>query len=115
SCVAGIQSGIPEPPTTTTSTTTTSTTTSTTLGDVCVRWNADVASVAEGAWTGSVGTCTAGDIPASGRANYLKLVNLYRNLAHLPGVTNDATLDAKTQQCALMMHANGDLDHSPPP
>ncbi|MFO0571882.1 MAG: CAP domain-containing protein, partial [Polyangiaceae bacterium] len=59
-------------------------------------------------------TCTAGDITAIGRTNSLKLVNLYRWLAGLPAVTNASGADQAAQACALMMHANGQLSHSPP-
>ena len=81
---------------------------------VCGRWNADRADLNEGIWSGSVNTCSAGDIGAPGRTNALKLVNLYRFLVDLPPVTTDPTLDAKAQKCALMMTANGTLSHSPP-
>ncbi len=81
---------------------------------VCERWNDDRVDLSEGTWTGSVGTCDAGDVTGNGRANALKLINLYRWLADLPPVTNDAGRDAMGQECALMMHANGQLSHSPP-
>lgn len=81
---------------------------------VCGRWNSDRQDMSEGTWSGSVATCNAGDISSNGRANALKLVNLYRWIADLPAVTTDSTLDAKAQECALMMTANGQLNHSPP-
>jgi hypothetical protein len=81
---------------------------------VCERWNDDRADLSEGTWSGNVGTCDAGDVTGGGRANALKLVNLYRWLAGLPPVVNDAGRDAMGQECALMMHANGQLSHSPP-
>jgi hypothetical protein len=81
---------------------------------VCARWNADRASLAEGNWSGSVAGCDPGDVAAPGRDNALKLVNLYRFLANLPPVTNEAARDAEAQACALMMHANGQLNHFPP-
>jgi hypothetical protein len=55
-----------------------------------------------------------GDISADGRANALRLYNLYRWLADLPAVTTDATRDRQAQACALMMRANGMLSHTPP-
>lgn len=58
--------------------------------------------------------CNAGDTSAAGRANALKLVNLYRFMAGLPPVTNDAARDQKAQACALMMDANDALSHAPP-
>jgi uncharacterized protein YkwD len=81
---------------------------------VCDRWNEDRADLSEGSWSGSVSTCDPGDISATGRANALKIINLYRWLADLPAVESDATRDAQNQECALMMHANGALSHSPP-
>ena len=81
---------------------------------VCARWNADRANLSEGTWSGSIDTCTAGDISADGRANALRLYNLYRWLADLPAVTTEATRDRQAQACALMMRANGMLSHSPP-
>lgn len=81
---------------------------------VCQRWSADRADLGEGTWSGSVASCDPGDVSADGRANALKLVNLYRSVAGLPPVTNDATRDQKAQACALMMHANNQLSHTPP-
>ncbi len=81
---------------------------------VCGRWNTDRTNLSEGTWTGSVNTCSAGDIGATGRGNALRVVNLYRSLVDLPPVTTDPALDAKAQQCALMMTANNTLNHFPP-
>lgn len=82
--------------------------------DVCTRWKADRADLSEGTWSGNVAACDAGDLSANARTNALRLVNLYRFLADLPAVTNDATLDAGDQACALMMRANNALNHTPP-
>ncbi len=82
--------------------------------EVCERWNQDRADMNEGTWSGDLGSCIAGDVSAEGRANALKLVNLYRFLAELPPVVTDPSRDADAQQCALMIDANNDLDHSPP-
>jgi uncharacterized protein YkwD len=81
---------------------------------VCDRWKADRANLSEGTWSGSEAGCNAGDIGATGRANALKLVNLYRWLVGLPAVTTLASRDADAQECALMMDANNSLSHSPP-
>jgi hypothetical protein len=81
---------------------------------LCSRWNADRADLSEGTWTGSVSSCDPGDVTGGGRDNALTQVNLYRWIAELPPVTTDPTANADTQQCALMMHANGSLSHSPP-
>ena len=84
------------------------------MPQVCERWNADRADLSEGGSSGSVSQCKAGDISALGRANALKLINLYRFMAGLPAVTTNPTLDQKTQECALMMDANNQISHSPP-
>jgi uncharacterized protein YkwD len=81
---------------------------------VCDRWKADRTNLAEGTWSGSVAGCNASDTGAPGRENALKLVNLYRWLVGLPAVTTAPARDADAQQCALMMHANSSLSHSPP-
>jgi hypothetical protein len=80
----------------------------------CARWNADRADMGEGTWTGSIADCDPGDISADGRANALKLVNLYRWLAELPAVTTSDDRNAEAQACALLMDANDMLSHDPP-
>lgn len=82
---------------------------------ICDRWNADRGDMSEGTWSGSVASCAAGDVAAPGRANAVRLINLYRFMAGLPAVTDDPTRNAAAQECALMMHANGALNHDPPP
>jgi hypothetical protein len=81
---------------------------------VCQRWNADRANLSEGAWSGSVNGCNAGDVAPPGRPNALKLVNLYRWMAGLPEVTGNGSMDSEAQACALMMDANNMLSHTPP-
>jgi len=82
--------------------------------EVCARWKADRVDMSEGSWSGSLNGCMAGDTSTVGRDNALRLINLYRWLSDLPEVAHDASRNAKAQECALMMHANDDLDHSPP-
>lgn len=81
---------------------------------VCARWKADRANMSEGTWSGSVDSCTVGDISADGRENALRLYNLYRWLGNMPSVVTDPTRNAQAQACALMQHANGSLSHEPP-
>ncbi len=81
---------------------------------MCMRWNEDRVDLSEGTWSGSVAACDPGDMSPEGRANALRLVNLYRALAELPQVTTDPGRDAGTQACAVMMEANGMLSHTPP-
>ncbi|MCP4873045.1 MAG: CAP domain-containing protein [Proteobacteria bacterium] len=80
----------------------------------CESWNELTSWIGEGAWSGNVATCDAGDIEPIGRESAVALVNFYRELAGLDPVTSDTLLDAYCQDCALAMHANGDLNHSPP-
>ncbi len=80
----------------------------------CTRWKADTANLAEGAWSGSVDTCMAGDISADGRENALRFFNLIRWLADLPTVVTEDTRNQQAQACALMMTANKMLSHMPP-
>ena len=80
----------------------------------CDRWKADRADLSEGTWTGSVAACDPGDVTGVGRANALRQVNLFRFLAGLPPVTEDATKSTNAQACALMQDANKMLSHSPP-
>lgn len=84
-----------------------------TLG-VCDRWNSDRADLKEGSWNGSVNQCDAGDTSDAGRANALKLVNLYRYMAGLAPVATSPARDQSAQQCALMIDANNKTSHSPP-
>jgi len=42
-------------------------------------------------------------------------VNYFRAMAGLPAVSHEAVKNAKSQQAALMMTANGMLNHVPPP
>ncbi len=85
------------------------------VGDeVCARWLSDRADLSEGSWSGDVGASDPGDMSADGRANALRLANLYRWMADLPAVQTDPTRDAKAQACALIMDAQGQLSHDPP-
>jgi hypothetical protein len=86
-----------------------------TTEQVCTRWNTDRADLSEGSWSGSIAGCNPGDVAAGGRDNTVKLVNLYRWMCGLnDDVGLDATKNSEAQACALMMHANDDLDHTPP-
>jgi len=81
----------------------------------CARWKADRANLAEGTWSGNVASCVVGDISADGRANALRLFNMYRWFADLPAVVTEASRDAQAQACSLMMDANSPmLSHEPP-
>jgi len=81
---------------------------------MCMRWNADRANMSEGTWSGSVNSCTVGDMDASWRDRSLRLVNLYRWLGELDPVTTDPVRNQKAQACALVQEANPGLNHHPP-
>ena len=67
-------------------------------------------------WTGSVGACNAGTISQARLDATIATVNYYRAITTLPDtVTLDSTLSAGDQEMALMIAANGQLSHFPPP
>ena len=66
-------------------------------------------------WAGDVGTCTAGTTTDGFKAAVLARVNYHRAMAGVPAsITLRPDFSDKAQQAALMMSANGALDHSPP-
>ena len=84
--------------------------------DVCDRWTLDRGDLREGAWSGDVETCNAGELESVGRENTLRQVNLLRWLAGLnDDIDTSDGRDASAQECALMSHANDALNHGPPP
>jgi uncharacterized protein YkwD len=66
-------------------------------------------------WTGSVAGCVPGTTSAAFEAATIQEVNYYRTMAGLPSVTLDATKTPSEQSAALMMLAQNDLSHTPPP
>ncbi len=80
---------------------------------VCLRWTCDRADMSEGSWNGAVASCTKGDLTPAGRANALKILNLYRFIADLPAVTTSPMRDSSAQDCALMQDAANMLSHTP--
>ena len=64
-------------------------------------------------WTGSDSGCRAGSASPTSRAATLRAVNFVRSLGGLAPVTFDATLNARSQQTALIMSANQSLSHTP--
>ncbi len=81
---------------------------------VCERYNADMADVSEGTWSGNVDTCDPGDMSAGWREKALKVTNLVRWLSGMPPATLSSSSNEALQECALMMTANHTLNHSPP-
>ncbi len=67
-------------------------------------------------WTGSIGTCSPGTISAAYTTATLLRVNFFRALAgSASGVTFSNTYNQDAQAAALIMSANNNLSHSPPP
>jgi Calx-beta domain/Cysteine-rich secretory protein family len=67
-------------------------------------------------WNGNVAAGNAGVLGASYASAIVSRVNDYRWMAGLPGgVTLDSTENVEAQLAALMMAANNQLSHSPPP
>lgn len=62
---------------------------------------------------GSLLGCLAGLVAPSSNAATLSAMNYVRSLAGLAPVTESPSLSAGAQQAALMMSANGTLDHHP--
>ena len=65
-------------------------------------------------WTGNTAGCQAGAVSSAAQSATLAMVNYFRSMVDLPGVTFDPALSAKSQRAALMMSANNALSHSPP-
>lgn len=66
-------------------------------------------------WTGSVEGCVAGATSAAFQDAVARRINYFRAMAGVPaGIVFDAAMNTKAQAAALMMSANGALDHSPP-
>ncbi|MBN1477897.1 hypothetical protein JXA47_14175 [Candidatus Sumerlaeota bacterium] len=84
--------------------------------DVVNFWNT-VYMASEGVdaeWSGDVASCTAGTTSAAHHEATLRRVNFFRAMVGLPdNVTFDAVYSAKCQEAALMMIAEGALNHYP--
>jgi len=65
-------------------------------------------------WNGSVSGCNPGGTGPAYEQATLTAVNYMRGLADLPAVSFDAALNSKSQSAALIMTAQGNLDHHPP-
>ncbi|CAA6819329.1 MAG: Chitinase (EC [uncultured Thiotrichaceae bacterium] len=66
-------------------------------------------------WTGDVSTCSAGTTTSEFKDSVLSRVNYYRAMAGVPAnITFDSTFSAKAQEAALIMSAEGGLNHFPP-
>lgn len=64
-------------------------------------------------WTGDVDSCDPGTQPDEFQQATLDAINYVRSQVGVAPVTLSAELSAKAQKAALIMHANGTLDHHP--
>lgn len=69
---------------------------------------------AELAWTGDTAKCLPGTISDLAQARTLQRLNYFRRMAGLQGVVFLPANNVQAQAAALLMHANGTLDHAPP-
>lgn len=66
-------------------------------------------------WAGSVAGCAPGATSAAFKAAVAGRINYFRAMAGVPATVELIdSLSEKAQAAALMMSANGDLDHTPP-
>lgn len=66
-------------------------------------------------WTGNVASGDAGTTSRAYQSATLQSINIFRKLAGLSPVVFDTEEGAKCAQAALMMSANRELNHAPPP
>jgi uncharacterized protein YkwD len=85
-----------------------------TAQEVCDRWQQDYPKRSTAVFTSSGAQCDAGQIDPEAHADAMRRVNLHRWLLGMEAATVDWGNQAKAQEAALMMDANGSLSHSPP-
>jgi uncharacterized protein YkwD len=85
-----------------------------TSAEVCARWRSDRMLRARTTWTAGASQCDLGTLDPTAHDDAMRVLNLYRWLAGVAAVTADASLARAQQECAVMMTANGQLNHSPP-
>jgi len=79
----------------------------------CDAWLTARSNLEEGAWSGDLENCVAGDMEGDWRQRSLGLLNLYRSMAGLAAVEGDSALHLAAQECSLMMAAGKQLSHDP--
>jgi len=66
-------------------------------------------------WTGNTGSCTPGTLTQEYRDAGLLRAQYFRAMVGLPTtISFNATSNAKSQEAAVMMTANNDINHTPP-
>lgn len=86
-----------------------------TAEEICQLWAEGHVENDPEPWTPGETFCAPGTLSEVGYADVLRRINLFRELAGLPPVTEDRSLREREQACAIIMHANEDLSHDPPP
>lgn len=81
---------------------------------VCDKWNLDYANQADWVWEADADTCADGDMNPASIDDGIRRLNLYRWLTGLHPTFNQRSHNAYAQPCAVIMQANGDLNHYPP-
>ncbi|MEZ5399497.1 MAG: BACON domain-containing carbohydrate-binding protein [Bryobacteraceae bacterium] len=67
------------------------------------------------AWTGTLGSCDPGATSQAYRDAVFQRINWFRGMAGVPaGIVSEDTNTSKAAKAALMMSANGQLNHFPP-
>ena len=74
----------------------------------------EAASTVPDGWNGNVATCDPGTPSADYLAATLSRINWFRTMAGEPDVTFTPALNTEAQANALIMSANGKLNHNPP-
>lgn len=87
-----------------------------TVAQVCAKWKADYPTQAPSPlWTGNQtpSSCDQGSLQPAARTDALRRTNLFRWLAGLPDVTENATYSSKDQAAVVIQRALGTLNHTP--
>jgi len=76
---------------------------------------ASTSNLSDVAWTGDEPSCNAGGVPQNTKDKIFMRLAYFRKAAGLNNVVDEESVKSeKAQQAALMMHANGALNHFPP-
>ncbi len=81
---------------------------------MCTRWLAERTPRATSTWTMGATACDPGTLNPAAHDDALRILNLYRWLSGIAAVGAAPALAARQQACAIMMHANNMLSHTPP-
>lgn len=86
-----------------------------TTAEICQLWVEGHVENEAVPWTAGADACDPGALSEVAVEDTLRRINLYRVLAGLPPVTEDPGQRTQAQACAVLMNANLDLSHEPPP